>query len=129
MSIFSILNFAGITNVLGRNFVLHNDMQFFDKDMIFAVVFSLLAAIGYGLIYASVFELGWWYLRVQRGKEIGSENRSSSVNTVNHVVFDKHPLLFPFLLSILAALFNFFFPGNAPMGCRGGTFRPLWSWY
>ena len=105
--------FAGITNVLGRNFVLHNDMQFFDKDMIFAVVFSLLAAIGYGLIYASVFELGWWYLRVQRGKEIGSENRSSSVNTVNHVVFDKHPLLFPFLLICLFWLpyLISFFPG------------------
>ena len=105
--------FAGITNVLGRNFVLHNDMQFFDKDMIFAVVFSLLAAIGYGLIYASVFELGWWYIKVQRGKEIGSKNNSSFVNTVNYVIFDKHPLLYPFLLICLFWLpyFISFFPG------------------
>ena len=105
--------FAGIINVLGRNFLLYNGMQFFDKDVIFAIVFSLLATIGYGLIYASVFELGWWYLKAQRGKGIGSKNNSSFVNTVNYVVFDKHPLLYPFLLICLFWLpyFISFFPG------------------
>ena len=105
--------FAGIINVLGRNFVLHNGMIFFYKDVIFAVVFSLLATVGYGLMYASVFELGWWYLNIQREKELESKNTFSFVNTVNHVVFDKYPLLSPFLLICLFWLpyLISFFPG------------------
>lgn len=105
--------FAGIINVLGRNFVLYNGMQFFYKDVLFAVVFSLLAAIGYGIIYASVFELGWWYLKVQREKGLENKNSSSFINTVNHIIFDKHPLLYPFLLICLFWLpyFISFFPG------------------
>ena len=102
--------FAGIINVLGRHFVLYDGMQFFNNDLVFAFVFSLLAAIGYGLIYASVFELGWWYLKTQREDKIESKNY---VNTINYVVFDKHPLLYPFLLICFFWLpyFISFFPG------------------
>ena len=105
--------FAGIVNVLGRNFMLHNSMQFFSKDVFFAVLFSSLAAIGYGLIYASVFELGWSYLKYYGGKESEAKNMSSLIDSINYYVFDKHPFLYP-LLSICifwAPYLVAFFPG------------------
>lgn len=105
--------FAGTINVLGRNFMLHNSMQFFSKDMFFAVIFSLLATIGYGLIYASVFELGWNYLDFQRTNGLESRNHSSFVSPINHNIFDKHPLFYPFLFICLfwAPYLVAFFPG------------------
>ena len=105
--------FAGIINVLGRNFMLYNSMHYFCKDTFFAFVFSSLAAVGYGLVYASLFELGWNYLNAQRGKKLKTKNISSSINTVNYVVFDKHPLLYPFLFICFFWLpyFISFFPG------------------
>ena len=88
-------------------------MLFFYKYVIFAVVFSVLAAIGYGLIYASVFELGWSYLIILRNKEIGIKKDSTFANTISLIFFDKHPMMIPFLL---ISLFWFpylisFFPG------------------
>ena len=105
--------FAGIINVLGRNFMLYNSMQFFSKDLFFAVVFSSLAAIGYGVIYASVFELGWSYLDSQGEKGLGIRNHSSFFSTINYIVFDKHPLLYPFLCICLfwAPYLVSFYPG------------------
>ena len=105
--------FAGIINVLGKNFMLNNSMLFFYKDISFAIVFSLLAAIGYGLIYASAFELGWHYLKVFGKKEIGIKEDSTIANTVSFIIFDKHPLLYPFFLITLFWLpyLISFFPG------------------
>lgn len=114
---FSVLSifigiFAGIVNVLGRNFMLYNSMQFINKNF-FVVAFSLLSAIGYGLIYASVFELGWNYFKVQSGKCAKTEDKYSCLNTINFIVFDKHPLFYPFLLICLFWLpyLVSFFPG------------------
>ena len=90
--------FAGFINVLGRNYMLYNSMQFFGKNFYYAVAFSLLAVIGYGLIYASVFELGCFYLKDQRAKGLKEKNNLTFLNAVNCIIFDKHPLLFPFLL-------------------------------
>ena len=47
---FSVLSigigiFAGIINVLGRNFLLYNSLDFFYINRLFALAFSLLAAI------------------------------------------------------------------------------------
>ena len=105
--------FAGIINVLGRNFMLHNSMKFFSKDTFFAVIFSLLAGIGYGLIYASFFELGWSYLNEQRGRGLEKRKFFSLVNTINYYIFDKHPLLHPFFLICLfwTPYLIAFFPG------------------
>jgi len=105
---------AGIINVLGRNFVLHNSMQFFCKDVFLAVNISLLAAMGYGLIYASVFELGWNYLESQGKNGLTTETDSSFLTTLNYFIFDKHPLLYPFLFICLfwAPYLISFFPGT-----------------
>ena len=105
--------FAGIVNVLGRNYMLHNSMLFFSKNSLFAVCFSLLAAIGYGLLYASVFELGWYYLKVVGEKELEVNDKSSFANTISHFVFEKRPLLYPFLIICLcwAPYLVSFFPG------------------
>ena len=105
---------AGIINVLGRNFVLYNSMQFFSKDTCFAAIFSLLAAIGYSLIYASVFELGWYYLDSQDNNGLKIRIDSSFPTTLNYVIFDKHPLLYPFLFICLfwAPYLISFFPGT-----------------
>lgn len=105
--------FAGIINVLGRNFVLHNGMQFFSENICFAVVFSLLAAAGHGLIYANIFEVGWGYLESQATREIEGKNDSSFTNKISFTIFDKHPFLYPFLLIILFWLpfLVSFFPG------------------
>ena len=105
--------FAGIINVLGRNFMLYNSVKFFIKDTFFAVIFSLLAGIGYGLIYASFFELGWSYLNEQRRRGLEKGKYFSLVNTINYFIFDKHPLLHPFFLICLfwTPYLIAFFPG------------------
>ena len=105
--------FAGIVNVLGRNYLLYNSMQFFSDNILFALVFSLLAAVGYGLFYASVFELGWNHLKVIGETELEDKDKSSFVNTINYFAFDKHPLLYPFLIICLFWMpyLISFFPG------------------
>ena len=105
---------AGIINVLGRNFMLHNSVQFFSKDMFFAVIFSLLASIGYGLIYASLFELGWNYLDSHGKKSLEIRGNASFFSTINYIVFDRHPLLYPFIFICLfwAPYLVSFFPGT-----------------
>ena len=105
--------FAGLINVLGRNFMLYNSMKFFSKDVVFAVVLSLLAAIGYGLIYASLFELGWSFLKVPCEQGLKTKKNNTFVNTINCHIFDKHSLLYPFLLICLfwTPYFISFFPG------------------
>ena len=97
--------FAGLINVMGRNFELYNSLQFFSKEVYFAIIFSLVATIGYGLIYASLFELGWSYLRAHREQHIERKDTYLFLKTINHTVFDNHPLLYPFLLICL-----FWFP-------------------
>lgn len=87
--------FAGVINVLGRNFILHNGLTFFYKDSFFAIVFSLLAAIGYGLFFSSVFELGWHYLKNSETKKV---NYFSAFENVSFIIFDKRPFLYPFLM-------------------------------
>ena len=103
----SIGMFAGVINVLGRNFILYNSLIFFYKETYFAIVFSLLAAIGYGLIYASVFVLGWKYLL--------SMNQSASFrqNSVSFIMFDKHPFMYPFFVIFVFWIpyFVAFYPG------------------
>ena len=112
ISRFSVLSisigiFSGVINVLGRNFILYNSLVFFYKEKYFAIVFSVLAAIGYGLIYASVFELGWKYL--------SSMNQSESCrqNPASFIVFDKHPFMYPFLVIFVFWIPYFigFYPG------------------
>lgn len=105
--------FAAFINVLGRNFMLYNSVHFFSKDVFFAVVFALLAACGYGLIYASVFELGWSYLKHHGENSLAGKGYYSFFNTINSIIFDKHPLLYPFLFICLFWLpyLISFFPG------------------
>ncbi len=119
---------AGVVNVLGRNFMLYNGMQFFSNDISFAVVFSLLSVAGYACIYASVFELGWYCLKKQKKKSLEKRNNFTFFHSINVFVFDKHPLLYPFILIVffwLPYLISFF-PGmlqwdavNALLGYYG----------
>lgn len=103
----SIGIFAGVINDLGRNFILYNSLIFFYEEKYFAIVFSLLAAIGYGLIYATVFELGWKYL--------SSLNRSAPYrqNSVSFILFDKHCFIYPFIVFFVFWIpyFIAFYPG------------------
>lgn len=105
--------FAGVINVLGRNFMLYNSMFFFHNNVNFAIVFSILATIGYGLFYASVFELGWSYLIEVGRKEVEIKKDCFLSNNISFIVFEKQPLLYPFLLIAcfwFPYLFSFF-PG------------------
>ena len=112
---FSVLSigigiFAGIINVLGRNFLLYNSLDFFYINRLFALAFSLLAAIGYSLFFSSVFEMGWHYLKKTETKK---ERCFSVFNNISYIIFDKRPFLYPFLIICYfwAPYFISFFPG------------------
>lgn len=112
---FSVLSigigiFAGIINTLGRNFILHNGLDFFYKDSFFAIVFSLLAAIGYSLFFSVVFELGWHYLKKSETKKV---NYFSAFDNISFIIFDKRSFLYPFLIICYFWMpyFISFFPG------------------
>ena len=99
--------FAGVINVLCRNFMLYNNLIFFYRDKYFAIVFSLLAAIGYGLIYASVFEIGWKYLPLTGQPAFYRQNSAS------FILFDKRSFIYPFIVIFVLWIpyFVVFYPG------------------
>lgn len=102
--------FAGMINVLGRNFLLFDGLQFFYKESFLAFPISLLAAIGYGLFYVTLFELGWKYLKTDKNS---ISNNYTETDRINYIIFEKRPCLYPFLFIIAFWLpyFIAFFPG------------------
>lgn len=100
---------AALINICGKSFMLYNSMEYFHylKNNFMVAGFVLLAAIGYGLIYACVFEWGW---KVLTGPV---KRKTNFYDTFGFIVFDKHPHLYPFLLICIFwfPYFIIFFPG------------------
>ena len=90
----SIGVFAGIINVLGLNFLLYDGLAFGDTDKKIPILFSVVATIGYGVLYATLFEWGWHCLD---GIKKTVPDVSKNISTFSYAVFDKHPFLYPFL--------------------------------
>ena len=98
---------AGIINVLGYNYIRHNSMVYFMSSS-FAAIVSLIAVIGFAIIYAIIFETGWRFIT-----QIINNTDNTDINRVWKTVFDDHPLLCP-LVVLLVLWFPYliaFYPG------------------
>ena len=121
--------FAGMINVLGRNFLLFDGLQFFYKERFFAFPISLLAAIGYGLFYATLFEWGWEFLNT--GKSFSQINIKT--DRINYILFEKRSFLYPFLFicTFWLPYFIAFFPGILHWDSMGALMQyyGIIAWY
>ena len=111
----SIGIFAGILNVLGRNFELYDSMIFFYNERLFALLFSVIAAIGYGLFYAAVFEWGYTVLKCSNTieqKHTGTVTKR--FDRICYIIFDKNPFFHPFIFIVVFWIpyFIVFFSGS-----------------